>query len=188
MDGPDEKEVYNQHIGGLESLLERSRRLTSGIDDHGVPPLQRNMDQLLGAANKLARSSAARSNGYSTGDTGLQQSEQNKAHRLLSKGGLDGDRLTRDLQTVDLRPSRAVAERLGDTDIDGFLSHQHDMIIVTAIEEGLRSTIGECQRSTVSRMEDDWDRSRNNLMQLLGVKKRERDAGGAGPGEGAGGG
>ena len=54
MDGPDDQELL-----GLDALLERSRRLTSGIDDHGVPPLRRNMDQLLGAANNLARRSAA---------------------------------------------------------------------------------------------------------------------------------
>ncbi len=58
-----------------------------------------------------------------------------KALRLFSQHSFDAEGLMREVNSMELKAQYAPVERLEGTDIEGYLSHHHDMIILSAIDE-----------------------------------------------------
>lgn len=55
---------------------------------------------------------------------------------MLAKKGFDPERADHDLQLLSRsKPTFEPLEPLAETDLEGRLQHEHDMIILTAIEE-----------------------------------------------------
>jgi hypothetical protein len=54
---------------------------------------------------------------------------------MLATRGIDSEGLERRLNSIALKSTFEPLEPLCDTDIEGFLQHDHDMIILTAVEE-----------------------------------------------------
>lgn len=54
---------------------------------------------------------------------------------LLAGKGFDVEKYRRSLSKIDLKTAFEPLEPLAETDIDGYLKHEHNMIILTAIEE-----------------------------------------------------
>lgn len=54
---------------------------------------------------------------------------------LLASKGFNLDNLSRNLTSIDLRRTFEPQEALAETDLDGFLRHEHEMLLLTAIEE-----------------------------------------------------
>lgn len=76
--------------------------------------------------------------------------------------------------------------RLEGTDIEGYLAHQHDMIILTAIEEakqGAEDHVQEMQRRWAA---NEWSEARHKFMESLGHRayRWEGQAAGATPAKG----
>jgi nuclear pore complex protein Nup93 len=53
----------------------------------------------------------------------------------LAGKGFDADKLSRNLQSVNVKSTFEPLEPLAETDVDGYLRHEYDMIVLTAIEE-----------------------------------------------------
>ncbi len=56
-------------------------------------------------------------------------------HFLLAGKGYDAEKLSRTLNSINLKTTFEPLEPLAEADIEGYLRHEHDMIILTAIEE-----------------------------------------------------
>lgn len=54
---------------------------------------------------------------------------------LLSKKGYDTEKLQVKLSRVELKDSFEPIEPLHETDLEGYLQHEHEMLLLTAIEE-----------------------------------------------------
>ncbi len=54
---------------------------------------------------------------------------------MLSGQGFNTDRLSRDLNAINIKTTFEPLEPLVETDLDGYLKHEQDMIVLTAIEE-----------------------------------------------------
>jgi hypothetical protein len=66
------------------------------------------------------------------------------------------------------------AERLDCTDLDGYLSHHHDMIILTAINDARRSA-QERERSIQRKwLQENWQSSRQRFLESLGHRPHMR--------------
>ena len=59
----------------------------------------------------------------------------NSSHFLLAGTGFDADKLTRNLNAINLRTTFEPLEPISDTDIDAYLRHEHELMILTALEE-----------------------------------------------------
>lgn len=58
---------------------------------------------------------------------------------LLAGKGFDAEKLSRNLNSINLKSTfEPITGIEHETDIDGFLRHEHDLIILTAIEETKR--------------------------------------------------
>jgi hypothetical protein len=54
---------------------------------------------------------------------------------LLSKKGFDTEKLQVQLSRVELKDTFEPVEPLHETDLEGYLQHEHEMLLLTAIEE-----------------------------------------------------
>lgn len=59
----------------------------------------------------------------------------------MSGTGFDTEKLSRNLQSINLTTTFEPIEPICETDIDSFLKHEHDLIILTAIEESKKEVI-----------------------------------------------
>jgi nuclear pore complex protein Nup93 len=75
---------------------------------------------------------------------------------LLANKGFDATRIARALQSIDLKSTFEPLDAIDDTDLDAYLQHQHDLLILTAIEEAKRLTSDEFHTSFMQQMEEDW--------------------------------
>eukprot|EP00698_Gefionella_okellyi_P023163 TRINITY_DN7825_c0_g1_i1.p1 TRINITY_DN7825_c0_g1~~TRINITY_DN7825_c0_g1_i1.p1 ORF type:complete len:836 (-),score=197.95 TRINITY_DN7825_c0_g1_i1:20-2527(-) len=143
----------------LQALYEESRRLTAHIDNHGLPLLQRGVEQIDEISRRMyakaTRSAVA-------GDAG-----KNKAHYLLANRGFDADRLTRTLGGIELKASTEPLEPLLETDVAGFLRHHHRMTVLTAIEESKKYAIDEFEQAHSLLLDQDWAQVREDMLHTL---------------------
>jgi nuclear pore complex protein Nup93 len=57
------------------------------------------------------------------------------SHYLLAGKGFDADRLSRNLNSINIKAAFEPAEPLTETDLDAYLKHEYDLTILTSIEE-----------------------------------------------------
>ena len=60
---------------------------------------------------------------------------KNKGRYLLATKGFDAEKLAQNLHAINLKTTFEPLEPLSETDLEGYLRHEHDMIILTAIQE-----------------------------------------------------
>jgi nuclear pore complex protein Nup93 len=53
----------------------------------------------------------------------------------LAGKGYDAEKLSRSLNSINIKTTFEPLEPIAETDIESYLRHEHDMIILTAIEE-----------------------------------------------------
>jgi len=69
---------------------------------------------------------------------------------------------------------------LSETDLEGFVKHSHEQVIISAIEEGRRSTQKEFYRRLEEGSRRNWEKQKEGLWEELG---RHGMAGAGGGGE-----
>ena len=115
-------------MDALNELLATSDRLPTQIGVSGVK-LKRGVVELDEASKALGSSSSSLL---------AQGQDLMGAVRLLSQRNFDAVRWSQDVENLSVQATYNPAEHLEATDIDGYLSHHHDMIILTAIDEAKR--------------------------------------------------
>jgi len=137
----------------FSKLYEQSLQLTSHIENDGFL-LQRNVEQLDQTSKKLVSKASKVS-----GDIA-----KNKAHYLLAGKGFDADRLSRNLNSINIKAAFEPAEPLTETDLDAYLKHEYDLTILTSIEEAKKETTSRFEEKYVSTMEQDWEEAKKILL------------------------
>lgn len=164
----------------FKALYQSSLKLTTAIDDFGIPRLEKGLEQLDDASRAFSqqsssigkkraalgdhRSSNVRRAGPSSG--------MDKANFLLASKGIDAEKLSKDLQAFELAPEFQPETPLGATDIDGYLTHHHEMIILTAIEDVNRRTMEATHDRMNQAMIDDFELAKQRLLEDLGGAKQ----------------
>lgn len=143
-------------------LLKSSQSLVTHIEaDSLIPALNRGPEELKQASHRL--SVASERNKMRPLDPKVQQSNRIKAQRMLARSGYDPEKLTKDLTRINLQRSFEPYQPLGDTDVEGYLKHHHDIVILTAIEEAKKSTILQSKENFDRVIDDDWSKARQTL-------------------------
>lgn len=76
--------------------------------------------------------------------------------------------MSRTLNTLDPASAFAPLQPLHDTDIEGHLRHAHEQTIISAIEEGRRSTVDQFYRTLEANMRKDWEKEKELVFEELG--------------------
>ncbi|CAK4932188.1 unnamed protein product [Aphanomyces euteiches] len=137
----------------FESLYQNSLQLTRGMEQ--LPSLQRSLEQLHAVTSSKTLASTA------------PPAATNKAQFLLAGRGFDAEKLSRELKQSELKASFEPKDPLGDCDLEGFLRHHHEMIVVTAIEEAMAATTRSAQQSALNSLNNEFQASKTKLMQDL---------------------
>jgi len=86
----------------------------------------------------------------------------------LAQRGLDPEKLTKNINAIDLARTFESLEPLAETDVEGYLRHEHEMIIVSAIEEGQKESVRQFEDRTFRSLESDWERTKRQIFEELG--------------------
>ncbi|KAL1923580.1 uncharacterized protein VTP21DRAFT_8560 [Calcarisporiella thermophila] len=142
----------------LKELLEQSKRLTTHIISPDLPQIERSLETLENQSRKLAAKATTR-------EDGIRGPISSPLRSLIEP-----------LQQVQvLEP----VQPLHDTDVEGYLRHEHEQIIINAIEEGRRKTLGDFDECLERSLHLDWERFKKKIFEELGQHQgRSSTAGG----------
>ncbi|KAJ3089450.1 hypothetical protein HK102_006381 [Quaeritorhiza haematococci] len=142
----------------FQSLLEQSRQLTNHIITPGLPQLERGLDQIENQSRKLV-TKAAREGGNIV-DT--------RTAYLLANKGYDAERVSETLNAINLASTFEPLQPLHDTDIEGYLRHEHEMVILSTIEESRQQTVRDFEEGFERSLHRDWERVKKRIFEELG--------------------
>ncbi|TYZ59692.1 hypothetical protein PybrP1_007909 [[Pythium] brassicae (nom. inval.)] len=162
----------------FKALYQSSLKLTTAIDDLGLPRLEKGLEQLDDASRAFSHQQSGRKRA-ALGDQPHHAARRgggggggvDKANFLLAAKGIDAEKLSKELQAFELAPEFQPETPLGETDIEGYLTHHHEMIILTAIEDVSRRTMEATHDRMNQAMIDDFEAAKQRLLEDLGGAK-----------------
>ncbi|CEG41835.1 nuclear pore complex protein nup93-like protein [Plasmopara halstedii] len=156
----------------FQALYQSSLKLTTSFGDSGIPRLKKHLEQLDVASRTLSDQVPTSGN--------RKRPATDKASFLLASKGIDTEKLSKDLQHFDIASELEPETPLGETDLEGYLAHHHEMIVLTAIEEVNRRTVESTHDRMNRAMIDDFEESKQRLLEdlsgakLLGIRNYPR--------------
>jgi len=143
---------------GLDQIEAQSRRLVSKIRKNDT----------LDASLSLFGGGPATSGRDARSLTTLNgQGTSSKAHYLLAGAGVNAEELGKTIDGVDLRGTFEPLQPLQDTDVEGYLKHEHEQSIIASIEEGRRQTVQDFYQILDRSMRRNWEEQKELLFEEL---------------------
>jgi nuclear pore complex protein Nup93 len=59
----------------------------------------------------------------------------------LARQGFDTEKLTQNLSSIDLKTTFEPLESISETDLESYLKHEHELIVLSAIEEAKKEVM-----------------------------------------------
>ncbi|RLN72634.1 hypothetical protein BBJ28_00018322 [Nothophytophthora sp. Chile5] len=152
----------------FRALYQSSLKLTTAIEELGIPHLEKRLEQLDDASRTQQQTAASSAGGRKRSAA----ASADKANFLLAAKGIDAEKLSKELQAFDIAPEFEPETPLGETDLDGYLAHHHEMIVLTAIEDVNRRTMEATHDRMNRAMIDDFEGAKQRLLEDLGGAKQ----------------
>ncbi|PWZ03679.1 NIC-domain-containing protein [Testicularia cyperi] len=143
----------------LSELLQQSRKLTNHLGRSDLPQIQLGLDQIENQSRKLV-SKSLRSGSVQPGDA--------RAHYFLANGGIDAAQLADTINSANIANTFEPLQPIYDTDVESYLTHEHQQVVIGAIEQGRRETLQDFQRNLDRSMHRDWERQKRKILEDLG--------------------
>ncbi|KAN0061165.1 nuclear pore complex subunit [Thecaphora frezii] len=143
----------------LSELLQQSRKLTNHLGRSDLPQIQLGLDQIENQSRKLV-SKNLRAGSVQPGDA--------RAHYFLANGGIDAAELADTINAANIANTFEPLQPIYDTDVESYLKHEHEQVILGAIEEGRRETLHDFHRNIDRAMHRDWERQKRKIFEELG--------------------
>ncbi|PKI85687.1 nuclear pore complex subunit [Malassezia vespertilionis] len=154
-----------QPVMSLSDILQQSRKLTNQIGrDSDLPPIQLGIDQIESQSRKLASKSVRNGN----------SSAEARAHYLLASGGIDAAQLANSIQHTNIANTFEPLQPVYDTDIEGYVRHEHEQIILSMIEESRQQTLDDFQQGLGKNLAHDWQVQKKRISEELGQHRVEQ--------------
>ncbi|KDN50351.1 NIC-domain-containing protein [Tilletiaria anomala UBC 951] len=146
----------------LSDLLQQSRKLTNHLSRSDLPAIQLGLDQIENQSRKLVGRAAVNAGGVYPGG------EEARAHYLLANGGINAAGLADAIHTTNIAHAFEPLRPIHDTDVEGYLKHEHEQVILSAIEEGRRETIRDFYRNVDRTLHRNWEKQKRKIMEEFG--------------------
>lgn len=59
----------------------------------------------------------------------------------MARQGFDTEKLTQNLSSIDLKTTFEPLESISETDLESYLKHEHELIVLSAIEEAKKEVM-----------------------------------------------
>eukprot|EP00126_Sphaerothecum_destruens_P000937 Sdes_comp11788_c0_seq1m2852 len=148
----------------FNDLLLKSMQLNTVLGSNDGPQLVRGFDQIGNQSSKLVRKTAR-------GDSGSV-----KASALLASKGFDLEKSQQELDSINMKATFEPLDPLADTDVDGYLRHEHEIMVLTSIEESKKHTISEFYESHISSIQNDWEQEKLEILNAFAKRGATLDA------------
>jgi nuclear pore complex protein Nup93 len=87
---------------------------------------------------------------------------------MLAGKGFDAERVASTLNALNVQQAFEPLHPLDDTDVEGFLRHEHEMILISAIEEARRKTQDEYESAYERSIHAAWNDVKRTVFDALG--------------------
>jgi len=160
----------------LEKLRQQVKQLTQTIAPDSVPVLSRSLPQLAEQAAKLAKKRVpddrTKTKAYSSSRPPLASPplltfRARARQYLLAPKGFDAEQLQQTLNSIELKATYEPLEPIAETDLEGYLRHEHETLVLTAIEEAKKETIDAFKKNYTAYMENEWEQAKRELMDFF---------------------
>ncbi|WFD25749.1 nuclear pore complex subunit [Malassezia nana] len=151
----------------LADILQQSRKLTNQLArDSDLPSIQLGIDQIESQSRKLVSKSVR--SGHTSADA--------RAHYLLASGGIDAAQLSNAIQHTNISNTFEPLQPVYDTDVGGYLRHEHEQVVLSMIEESRCKALEDFQRDLGHRLHGDWQVQKQHVLEELGQHRPSDDA------------
>lgn len=156
-----------QPAPSLSDILQQSRKLTNQLArDSDLPSIQLGIDQIESQSRKLVSKSVR--SGHTPADA--------RAHYLLASGGIDAAQLSNAIQHTNISNTFEPLQPVYDTDVGGYLRHEHEQVVLSMIEESRRDALEDFQQDLGRRLHRDWQAQKQHILEELGQHRPSDDS------------
>lgn len=148
----------------FQKLLEQSRQLNNHVAPPGLPQLERSIEQIDSRSKNLLK----RQQRGADGGAGTPAAVDTRTAFLLANRGFDTDKVSNVLNQINLARAFEPLVGIRDTDIEGYLSNEHENIVSFAVEEGKRQTTLAYEEAFESALHRDWANAKRRIFEELG--------------------
>ena len=148
----------------LSELLHQSRTLTNHLSRSELPPIRLGLDQIESQSRKLL----AHSHHHHPTASGSANDDA-RAHYFLAKGGVDAARLADTLSTTRIAHAFEPLRPIYDADVESYLQHEHQQVILAAIDDGRRDTLRDFYRNVDRTLHRNWQAQKRRIMHDFGA-------------------
>ncbi|PWN43818.1 NIC-domain-containing protein [Ceraceosorus guamensis] len=159
----------------LSQLLNQSHSLTAHLGNRNdLPHIQLGLDQIESQTRRLLRhqsvgpSSGARASVGAGGYGGDGVASNDKAAYFLASAGIDAASLGASIARINTSRAFEPLSPIYDTDIDAYLKHSHEQLLLSSIEEGRRETQKDFAVAMSRGLARDWSRQRARALEEMG--------------------
>lgn len=152
----------------LSELLQQSKKLTNHLGRSDLPQIQLGLDQIENQSRKLVSKSLR---------SGSTQPADARAHYFLANGGIDAAQLADTINAANIASTFEPLQPIYDTDVESYLTHEHQQVVISAIEQGRRETLQDFHRNLDRTMHRDWERQKRKIFEELGQHQPASAAG-----------
>ncbi|CAO1637939.1 unnamed protein product [Parajaminaea phylloscopi] len=162
--GPSLSDLVSQSRK-LTSSIERERNHAAGSYGGGLPSIHLGLDQLESQSRSLA-----------AGDATMANATDAKAHYFLASAGIDAFTLAQSVNQANIASAFEPLEPVQDTDVQGYLQHEQQQTILSAIDEGRRETLEDFNKSLCRSMHSRWSKQKKRIFEELGQHQLGRSS------------
>ncbi len=139
----------------FKDLLQRSTQLLADVETADAPQINKSLESIHEQSRKLALKNTRSTDAQSKGDL------------LMAQRGFNVEKYRRALNAIDLKAAFEPLEPLRETDIDGYLRHEHNMILLSAVEEAKKLTSNHFYKNYDNYLDQDWRSAKIELVRIL---------------------
>ncbi|KAJ3299723.1 hypothetical protein HK104_007454 [Borealophlyctis nickersoniae] len=152
----------------FKQLLEQSRQLTNHVVPTDLPKLDRSLEQIDAQTKRLLKRNLRGDSGPGPGSSSAPPAVDTRTAYLLARRGHDAERVTNTLNQINLSGTFEPLAGIRDTDIDGYLTNEHENVISMSIEEGKAQTVKAYEEEFERLLHRDWERAKTKIFEELG--------------------
>lgn len=167
----------------LTASIEKERNLATGSYRADLPSINLALDQLESQSRSLAASNASTTDATDAkawvgqnrlvfsdiwAHTSLAFPFYSLSHYFLASAGIDAFTLSQNINQTNIASAFEPLEPLQDTDVQGYLQHEQQQTILSAIDEGRRETLKDFNDSLARSMHSRWSRQKKRIFEELG--------------------
>lgn len=152
----------------LGELMQQSQILSNHFNHSDLPTIQLGLDQIETQSRRLAGRATTVPAGLGAGDD-LTGTDTTRAHYFLANGGIDAAELADTIQATRVANAFEPLRPLDDTDVAGYLRHEHEQVILSALEDGRRETQDAFCRIVDRSLRKNWDAQKRRIVEDFGT-------------------